>query len=94
MWPNRTTRASARRRRADAAQDLDRASALAAELGAEPLAAAVRELAERAGLTPAEAAPARLARRTAGPGAPDGPFVDPLTPRERAVLERVAGGLT
>ncbi|WP_098958626.1 helix-turn-helix transcriptional regulator [Pseudonocardia sp. N23] len=68
-------------RRAEAADELRRALATATELGAAPLAAAVRDLADRAGVALA---------------ATDGsaPVRDVLTPRERSVLELVAGGRT
>jgi DNA-binding CsgD family transcriptional regulator/tetratricopeptide (TPR) repeat protein len=62
--------------------DLRAALAAAEQLGAAPLAAAVRELAERAGVRP-------------GPrGAAPPPEHGPLTPRERAVLALVAEGRT
>ena len=65
--------------------DLCAAYATATSLGAEPLAGALRELAQRAGvrLETAESAP------SAEPAAPD-----PLTPRERSVLALVAEGRT
>ena len=65
--------------------DLRAAFASAERLGAVPLANAVRELAERAGV--------RLAPRPAAP-APEPAGPDPLTPRERAVLALVAEGRT
>jgi DNA-binding CsgD family transcriptional regulator/tetratricopeptide (TPR) repeat protein len=61
--------------------DLRAAYATATTFGAEPLAGALRVLAERAGI--------RVAR---GEPAPAGP--DPLTPRERSVLALVAEGRT
>ena len=64
------------------ADDLRLAAAAAERLGAVPLAAAVRAMAERAGV-----------RLESGP-APRTDATDPLTPREHSVLELVAGGLT
>lgn len=64
-----------------AGERLAQVHAVAERLGAEPLLGAVRDLARRA--------------RIALPGeAPPRTMVDPLTARERAVLERVALGLT
>ncbi|ODU00497.1 MAG: hypothetical protein ABS81_23450 [Pseudonocardia sp. SCN 72-86] len=65
--------------RAEAADELRCALATATELGASPLAAAVRDLADRAGII-------LDGRRE--------PVRDVLTPREHAVLELVAGGRT
>lgn len=65
--------------RAEAADELRCAIATATELGAGPLAAAVRELADRAGV--------------ALDGGRE-PVRHVLTPREHAVLELVAGGRT
>lgn len=66
------------------AEDLVAAEATARRLGAAPLAAAVAATARRAGV--------RLAG--AEPAAPVAPGSDPLTPRERAVLDLVAEGRT
>ncbi|MGD9987514.1 helix-turn-helix transcriptional regulator [Pseudonocardia sp.] len=68
--------------RTDAADELRRSLATATALGAAPLAAAVRELADRAGIG------------LDGHGGDPVPGRDVLTPRERAVLELVAGGRT
>jgi DNA-binding CsgD family transcriptional regulator len=64
-------------------EDLRTALGTAERLRAEPLAGAVRELAERAGVRLGQAA---------APVAATGP--DPLTPRERSVLGLVASGRT
>ncbi|MEJ3653857.1 AAA family ATPase [Actinomycetes bacterium KLBMP 9759] len=64
------------------ADDLRAAAATAEQLGAAPLAAAVAAMAERAGV-----------RLDASP-APRATSAEQLTPRERAVLGLVAGGLT
>jgi DNA-binding CsgD family transcriptional regulator/tetratricopeptide (TPR) repeat protein len=64
--------------------DLRTAYAGAVHLGAAPLAAALRELGERAGV--------RLQQPAAAPPQPAG--LDPLTPRERTVLALVAQGRT
>jgi DNA-binding CsgD family transcriptional regulator/tetratricopeptide (TPR) repeat protein len=66
------------------AEDLTTAHAAASRLGAAPLAAAVAATARRAGV--------RLAGTEPAPQAVPGG--DPLTPRERAVLDLVAGGRT
>ncbi|GAA5130053.1 helix-turn-helix transcriptional regulator [Pseudonocardia adelaidensis] len=63
--------------------DLRAAFATATALGAVPLAGALRELAQRAGV---QLEPAPPGPEPAGP--------DPLTPRERSVLALVAGGRT
>ena len=79
-----------------AADDLREAAAVAGELGARPLAAAVAGLAGRSGT--AVAAPdagsdgASSSGGTVGSGATGA--AGPLTPREHAVLEQVALGLT
>ena len=74
--------------RADAAGLLLEAARIAEELGAEPLAALVRDLTKRARLTP----------RTAGPPgddpSPGGGLGHHITPREAEVLRLVAGGWT
>ncbi|MFC5992640.1 AAA family ATPase [Pseudonocardia hispaniensis] len=70
--------------RAESTAELRTAMAVAESLGAAPLAAAVRALAERAGLGLADAEPVRR------PAAAS----DPLTPRERSVLALVAEGRT
>ena len=62
------------------ARDLETALATACRLGAAPLAAAVRALAQRAGV--------RIG------GGPPPAVTDPFTPRERSVLELVAEGRT
>ncbi len=78
-----------------AAEDLRAAAAVAAELGARPLAAAVAGLAGRSGT-----ALATPERGSGGAGAAERPGggvaepTGPLTPREHAVLEQVALGLT
>ncbi len=66
----------------DVVADLRAAAETADQLGAEPLAAAVRAMAVRAGV-----------RLDEGP-APRVESPDALTPRERSVLELVADGLT
>lgn len=63
-------------------EDLRPALATAQHLGAAPLEAAVRAMAERAGIRLEAAVPPRA------------PGVDVLTPRERSVLGLVAGGRT
>ncbi|WP_075324287.1 LuxR family transcriptional regulator [Pseudonocardia sp. Ae356_Ps1] len=75
-----------------AAADLASAADEATRLGARPLAAVVADLAVRAG-APARGSDAGTAGAVHGGGAPHaGP--SPLTPREQAVLEQVAHGLT
>lgn len=77
-----------------AADDLREAAAVAGATGARPLAAVVAGLAARSGSAvpaPGGGAGGR-ARGLGGTAGPDAP--GPLTPRERAVLEQVALGLT
>jgi DNA-binding CsgD family transcriptional regulator/tetratricopeptide (TPR) repeat protein len=62
--------------------DMRAAYATATALGAEPLAGALRELAQRAGV------------RLEAAGSVPSPGPDPLTPRERSVLALVAEGRT